>query len=193
MSPPPPAREGEQSKQVSQSCDVHAVENLGLYFQNVSAPTQGIFFCSVFSRSVPWLGSARFEQGSWHLPAGAKDDWLCLDLPRGVKLGLDKLPKPLPLPRQNLHQDAQQQQQQREQEQREEHLQPHRDVGTGAASGGGDSDAAAAAAKADSSDGGRVRNRVKQGDQDDRADDKIRKVSGRVYLKILTEHHPVSV
>lgn len=38
------------------------------------------------------------KQGSWHLPAGAEDDWLCIDVPRGLRLGLDRLPPPLPPP-----------------------------------------------------------------------------------------------
>lgn len=40
------------------------------------------------------LIAAFLFQGCWHLPAGAGDDWLCLDVPRGLRLGLDKLPIP---------------------------------------------------------------------------------------------------
>lgn len=32
------------------------------------------------------------SQGCWHLPAGAGNDWLCIDIPRGLRLRLDKLP-----------------------------------------------------------------------------------------------------
>eukprot|EP00904_Undaria_pinnatifida_P003989 jgi/Undpi1/13591/HiC_scaffold_84.g14097.m1 len=33
-------------------------------------------------------------QGCWHLPAGGEDDWLCIDVPRGLEMGLDTLPVP---------------------------------------------------------------------------------------------------
>ena len=35
-------------------------------------------------------------QGCWHVPAGADDEWLCIDVQRGLRMGLDKL---VPLPR----------------------------------------------------------------------------------------------
>ncbi|CAM9646976.1 unnamed protein product [Ectocarpus sp. 13 AM-2016] len=35
------------------------------------------------------------EQGCWHVPAGADDEWLCIDVQRGLRMGLDKL-KPTP-------------------------------------------------------------------------------------------------
>ncbi|CAM9659818.1 unnamed protein product, partial [Laminaria digitata] len=34
------------------------------------------------------------HQGCWHLPAGGDDDWLCVDVPRGLRMGLDTLPIP---------------------------------------------------------------------------------------------------
>eukprot|EP00903_Cladosiphon_okamuranus_P011557 g10877.t2 len=37
----------------------------------------------------------RSEQGCWHIPAGADDEWLCIDLQRGLRMGMDKL-KPAP-------------------------------------------------------------------------------------------------
>lgn len=35
-------------------------------------------------------------QGCWHVPAGADDEWLCIDVQRGLRMGLDKL---MPTPR----------------------------------------------------------------------------------------------
>lgn len=30
-------------------------------------------------------------QGCWHIPAGADDEWLCIDVQGGLRLGLDRL------------------------------------------------------------------------------------------------------
>lgn len=30
-------------------------------------------------------------QGCWHVPAGADDEWLCIDVQRGLRMGLDRL------------------------------------------------------------------------------------------------------
>lgn len=35
-------------------------------------------------------------QGCWHVPAGADHEWLCIDVQRGLRMGLDKL---MPTPR----------------------------------------------------------------------------------------------
>ncbi|CBN74821.1 multidrug resistance pump, putative [Ectocarpus siliculosus] len=46
------------------------------------------------------------EQGCWHVPAGADDEWLCIDVQRGLRMGLDKL---MPTPRKthpNIHADS---------------------------------------------------------------------------------------
>ncbi|CAM9440644.1 unnamed protein product [Scytosiphon promiscuus] len=31
------------------------------------------------------------EEGCWHVPAGADDEWLCIDVQRGLRMGLDRL------------------------------------------------------------------------------------------------------
>lgn len=36
------------------------------------------------------------RQGCWHVPAGAYHEWLCIDVKRGLRMGLDKL---MPAPR----------------------------------------------------------------------------------------------
>lgn len=43
------------------------------------------------------------EQGCWHLPVGNRDGWVCLDIPRGLRLGLDRLPDQQPLTPQADH------------------------------------------------------------------------------------------
>lgn len=45
--------------------------------------------------SLVAIPTARMSfQGCWHLPAGGDDDWLCVDVPRGLRMGLDTLPSP---------------------------------------------------------------------------------------------------
>lgn len=44
-------------------------------------------------------------QGCWHLPVGGEDDWLCLNVPRGLELGLHRLTQRLPLQRRNVQQN----------------------------------------------------------------------------------------
>lgn len=40
---------------------------------------------------APHIHTRPRSQGCWHLPAGAGNDWLCIDIPRGLRMGLDKL------------------------------------------------------------------------------------------------------